>query len=389
MTRGIKVRLVAFVILSAVGLLYVGGSYLGFVDQILGRDYTVHVTLPDSGGLYQGSEVTYRGVNIGKVTKMTVERDGLRVDARLKEGSRVPANSPVFVHNLSAVGEQYLSFEPKSKQGPMLKNGDIVHGTKASLPLGEDELMRDLSRFISSVSGPQLNTVVTELGAMFKGNATPLRSLIDDAQVFIAAARSNESDTIDLFREAKTVLQTQQDNAVNIRSFARDLNSLTGTLATSDGDIRAILKQAGPSADELSLLVGDLRSKLPPLLTHLVNISDMLDARLPALEQLLVTFPRLAAAGPSALAPGQQKFGRVNLNMNQSPAACTDGYLPPGQWRPTSEEKPAESPPLSSAHSFEPYFPAACNSGPPLNMRGMKYAPAPLDKKSQTNGGNR
>ena len=37
MTRGIKVRIVAFLALSAVGIVYVTGSYLGFVDKMLGR----------------------------------------------------------------------------------------------------------------------------------------------------------------------------------------------------------------------------------------------------------------------------------------------------------------------------------------------------------------
>ena len=61
MRRGIQIRLIAFVLLSVTGMAYVGASYLGFVDQVLGRGYTVHVTLPQSGGLFEGSEVTYRG----------------------------------------------------------------------------------------------------------------------------------------------------------------------------------------------------------------------------------------------------------------------------------------------------------------------------------------
>lgn len=364
MRRGIKVRLLAFVLLSAVGMVYVGASYLGFVDQVLGRGYTVHVLLPESGGLYKGSEVTYRGVKIGKVSKMSVDGKGLRVDVALKEDVRVPVASPVYVHNLSAVGEQYLSFEPRSKTGRMLRDGDTVRGTKDSIPLGEEVLLTDLSRFVSSLNGKELNTVVSELGTMFGDNATPLRSMIDSTQAFIDASRDNESATVDLLDNARTVLQTQADNSTNIRAFARDLSALTGTLAASDADLRRVLSEAGPAADELVRLVRTLRTVLPPLLTHIVNVSEVLDARLPALEQLLVTFPRLIAAGPSALADANgQKFGRVNLNMNQDPPPCMDGYLPPGQWRPTSKE------------SFVPFYPAECKSGPPVNMRGMKYAP--------------
>ena len=324
MRRSTKVRLLAFVLLSLVGVVYVGASYLGFANQVLGRGYTVHVLLPDSGGLYQGSDVTYRGVHIGKVSKMVVMGDGLRVDAAIDDGVRIPADSPIRVHNLSAVGEQYLDFEPGSKQGAQLRNGDTVRGTKDSLPVGEDVLLTDLSRFVSSLDGSALNTVVSELGDMFRDNANPLRSMVDSTHAFIEAAQENEPETVALLNNAKTVLATQQENAANIQSFARDLATITGTLAQSDANIRKILNRAGPSADELIQLVHTLRVSLPPFLTHFVSLSKVVDQRLPALEQLLVTFPRLVASGPTALtAPDSkgQKFGRVNLNLNEGTPA--------------------------------------------------------------------
>ena len=210
-----------------------------------------------------------------------------------------------------------------------MKEGDTVRGTKDSLPLGEEVLLTDLSRFVSSISGSELNTVVSELGTMFRDNATPLRSMIDSTQAFIEEAAANEAPTIDLLHNSRTVLQTQAANSANIRSFAQDLAALTGTVASSDAKIRRILNQAGPAADELVRLVRTLRKVLPPFLTHLVSVSEVVDARLPALEQLLVTFPRLVSAGPSALLesePGETaKFGRVNLNMNGMPAGVHRG----------------------------------------------------------------
>ena len=62
MTRGVKVRLLAFVALSAVGIVYVAGSFLGITDRLLGRQLIIEASLPTSGGLYTGSEVDYRGV---------------------------------------------------------------------------------------------------------------------------------------------------------------------------------------------------------------------------------------------------------------------------------------------------------------------------------------
>ena len=86
MKRGIKVRIAAFLILTAVGVVWVAGNYLGLVDKALGRGITVHATLPESGGLFEGSEVTYRGVKVGKVSKMEATADGVRLDLALEEG---------------------------------------------------------------------------------------------------------------------------------------------------------------------------------------------------------------------------------------------------------------------------------------------------------------
>ena len=44
-----------------IGITYIGATYLGFVDRITGSGHTVTATLPGSGGLFEGSEVTYRG----------------------------------------------------------------------------------------------------------------------------------------------------------------------------------------------------------------------------------------------------------------------------------------------------------------------------------------
>ena len=118
MIAAVRRRILAFVILSAVGIVYVAASYLGFVDTVLGRGYTVQVALPASGGLFEGSEVTYRGVKIGTVETMTVTRAGVVVDVAVEEGTEIPLDSDVFVHNLSAVGEQYLDFEPADAGAP-------------------------------------------------------------------------------------------------------------------------------------------------------------------------------------------------------------------------------------------------------------------------------
>jgi phospholipid/cholesterol/gamma-HCH transport system substrate-binding protein len=361
MTRGVKTRLIAFLVLSAVGIVYVAGSYLGIVDRILGRGLTVHAILPASGGLFVGSEVTYRGVKVGKVSRMDVIPSGVRVDLALQEGTRIPKSSAVYVHNLSAVGEQYLDFEPASKSGPYAAEGDTIKGSAASLPESTDDLILSMNSLVSSVDRNQLATATTELGTMFRGTADPLSRLVDAGTKFVAEAKANQQQTISLLDTGETVLATQQANADNVRSFARDLSAFTAGLKGSDADLRTVLQGGTPALDEVRSLLEGLEPTLPVFIGNLVTVNQVLTARLPAVEQTLVTFPRVISSGFTGT-PGDG-YGHINLQMDYTTPPCTKGYKPPSQWLPGTDM------------SDPPSYPARCLSGPPINQRGSKYAP--------------
>lgn len=362
-TNGIKVRLMAFLVLSAVGIVYVTASYLGFVDKVLGRRLDLHVTLPASAGLYVGSEVTDRGVKIGKVSGMHVIPKGVRVDLQLKQGTKVPLDAPVYVHNLSAVGEQYLDFEPTSTDGPFATEGDTIRGSRQSLPVDEGDLLVQLNQLVHSVNRNDLRTVIAELGAMFRDTGHPLQSLIDNGDTFIRTAQANQADTVRLLDNGLRVLRTQQRQGDNIRSFARDLADVTGALRRSDGDVRGLVDRGGSSTREVQSMLRELEPTLPVLLANLVTVNQVVTPRLSAVEQLLVTFPRMIASGFTGT-PGDG-FGHINLQLAGSPQPCRRGYLPPNRWREGDDL--TDAPVYQKAH---------CASGPPYNMRGSKYAPS-------------
>lgn len=66
----------------------------------------VKVKMNSAAGLFEGSQVTYRGVNIGKVTQIELSNPGIEVRLRLEAGTEVPAKSTAEVRTLSPVGEQ-------------------------------------------------------------------------------------------------------------------------------------------------------------------------------------------------------------------------------------------------------------------------------------------
>ena len=62
-----KVQLVIFSIITLLGVTFVGARYAQLDKAFYDDNYTVTVHLADSGGIFAGSEVTYRGVSVGRV----------------------------------------------------------------------------------------------------------------------------------------------------------------------------------------------------------------------------------------------------------------------------------------------------------------------------------
>lgn len=362
-SRGVKARLVAFVVLAAVGIVYVAGTYLGLVDKLLGRGLELTATLPSSGGLFEGSEVTLRGVKVGTVGDMRVTDDGLEADLHLDDGTEVPLDSTIHVHNLSAVGEQYLDIVPESEAGARLaQDGDTLHGNPDSLPVDEGALLVNLSQFVNSVDKDALATTVSELGTAFHGTAYPLRGMVDGADRFLQEAIRNEEATFRLLDSGQVVLQTQAAHAGDIRRLAKDLADLTEVVRARDPQLRTILEGGGATAQEVTALMQGLEPTLPVFIGDLVTLNQIVTTRLPAVEQLLVTFPRMVSSGFTGT-PGDG-YGHINLQLDNSVGACRKGYQPSSQWRPPSDLTDTE------------VYPAKCLEGPPVNLRGTKYAPA-------------
>ena len=95
---------------------------------------TIKVEMPRTGGLFKGSQATFRGVRVGKVTNLDLSKDGVEATVKLAGGTEIPADSKVQVRSLSPVGEQYLDFQPDDMKGPFLKDGSVIKASAVDLP---------------------------------------------------------------------------------------------------------------------------------------------------------------------------------------------------------------------------------------------------------------
>ncbi|MFF0063103.1 MCE family protein [Streptomyces sp. NPDC005279] len=368
-TPTVKAQLLAFAALTAVGVSYVGAEYTGLGDSLLDRAYTVRAEFADSGGVFQGAEVTYRGVPVGRVGELRLTGSGgVSVALDIKDASRIPADSLAVVANRSAVGEQYVDLQPRASGGPFLQDGSTIARRDTRVPLPTSDLVLSLDRLVNSVGKKDLQITVDELGKAFAGTGPHLSRLVDSGNELVESASGSLPQTIALIEDSRKVLKTQADQGSAIKSFSHDLADLTAELKSSDGDLRRVIGSGAPAAQEVNSLLQANRPHLPVLLGNLISGGQITVARLPGLEQALVTFP-VVVAGSSTVIPGD---GTTHFGMvagADDPPACRQGYSTRRRDPSDTGERPANT----AAH---------CTARGGTSVRGAQNAPGPSGHSS-------
>jgi phospholipid/cholesterol/gamma-HCH transport system substrate-binding protein len=333
--RGVKIQLLAFLVITILGVSVVAVRYVGIGRSALGQEYTAYVDLTDSGGVFTNAEVTYRGVPVGRVGPMELTDTGIRVRLKLRTATDIPRDGLVaVVANRSAVGEQYIDLQPARKPdargrvpGPYLSDGGphTIARQHTRLPVSTAELLRNVDRLVSSVNPQHLRTIVDELEQAFSGTGADLQAILDDSDRLLETLDRSYPATSELLDNSRVVLDTQRGQASNIRTFARNLNVLTEQLRRDDPALRNTLDATPPAVREGSKALDQLSPTLPVLLANLTTTGQIMTARLAGMRSLFILYP-LTVAGASTVTPGDgtQHLGLV-LNLD-APAPCTKGY---------------------------------------------------------------
>ena len=329
-TKRTKVQLVIFALITMIGVSFVGARYARLDRVFFDESYSVVAHFAESGGIFTGAEVSYRGVTVGQVSDMKLTAKGVDVVMNIENAHQdIPQDTKAVVANRSAVGEQFVDLQPETKQGPYLRNGSDIPTAMTQTPIETTKLLTDVSTTVDSVNKQSLTTVVDELGKAFNGTGQDLGQIADTSNSFINAANDNFDVTTALLKDSNTVLSTQVDKTSAIKSFSRDLSLFSTTLAHSDGDLRTVIENGSGTANQLRTFLEQNKVDLGQLINNLVTTGEVTQKHIDGTEMILVVYPYVVAGGYTVVDKDPNSglydahFGMI---LQQDPAVCHNGY---------------------------------------------------------------
>lgn len=343
-TRQMVIQLAIFALIATVALGIMVFGYMRVPAMLGVGEYKVTLQLPETGGLYQRSNVTYRGSQVGIVDSVDLTDTGVEAVMSLNSDIKIPADLIASVRSQSAVGEQFVELVPQSGDGPELRDGDVISRDRARVPPDVNSVLELTNSGLRAIPQENLKTVIDESYLAVGGLGPELRRLVNGSTTLAIDARANLDSLTTVIDQVQPVLDSQTDTSGSIQEWAANLANISGQLQREDQSVSGVLASGPGAAEEVRALFDQLQPTLPIVLANLVSVGEVAVTYQPNLEQLLVLLPQgtavTQAVGVAKSGTKQDYMGdylTLNLNLN-IPPPCNTGFLPPQQQRPPTFE---------------------------------------------------
>ncbi|HZC51077.1 MAG TPA: virulence factor Mce family protein, partial [Mycobacterium sp.] len=342
-----RVQLWIFAVITAITLTIMAIFYLRLPATFGIGTYGVSADFVAGGGLYKNANVTYRGVEVGRVESVGLNPNGVTADMRLNSGTPIPSNVTATVKSVSAVGEQYIDLvPPTSPSSAKLRNGSRIE--RQNTRIGQDvaDLLKRAEALVNSLGDTRLRELLHETFIAANGSGPELARLIESARLLVDEANVNYPQVSQLIDQAGPFLQAQIRAGADIKSLSDGLARFTSDVRQADPQLRSTLANAPSAADEASTAFSGIRPSFPALAASLANLGRVGVIYHKSIEQLLVVLPALFAAITTAAGGAPQDEGAkldFKLDLNDPPP-CAVGFLPPPLMRTPADETVRELP---------------------------------------------
>ncbi|OMC30040.1 MCE family protein [Mycobacterium colombiense] len=315
-------------------------------------EYKVTVDLPQSGGLYETSVVTYRGTDVGQVKSVGVTATGVRAVLAMRSGVKVPSDVQASVHSRSAIGEQYIELTPQpgkrdGQHSRTLRDGDVITAGHVDVPVDIGHLLDMTNRALQAIPRDNLRTVIDETDRAVGGLGPELSRIVDGSTALAVAGGRTVDPLAALIDQAPPVLDSQVQTSGAIATWAGRTAAIMAQFKAQDAAVRDLLTQGTSGIEEGRAMLDRVSPALPVLFANLVSLGDIAVVYRHDIEQLLVLLPQGIAAMAAIIVPSsntkqEYRGAQLDFNLNLNlPPPCTTGYLPPAQRRsPASVDAP-------------------------------------------------
>jgi len=252
-------------------------------------DYALSGMFPKAGeGLHPGSDVVFRGVQVGRVSTIALRDNEAQVGVLISPSFKVPADATATIEPVNLFGAEQVSLTAphrNSDAGPYLAHGATFAHTSTSDELGD--LFAAATPLLQQINTTQLSTVLGELAQASQGEGPAIARSISAGTQLAGLLNSTLNSQLNALDSFARFAQDVAPDAGALNTLSNTVNAGLPAFNAEEADYQNLLNQLVPFANQLASLLTTYHPDIATILESGDNVSRVLLAQQDEIGQVV------------------------------------------------------------------------------------------------------
>jgi phospholipid/cholesterol/gamma-HCH transport system substrate-binding protein len=289
--RGTLWRLAIYVTICALFVLAVFAVFGQF--RFGQRENVYNAIFSTVSGLKNGNFVRIAGVEVGKVTDISINDDGtVRVEFAARDSVMLTKGTRANIQYQDLVGGRYLALEEGAGGVERLKPGDAIPIDRTAPALDLDALVGGFRPLFRALAPDQVNALTGQLITAFQGQGATINSFLDQAAALTNTFADRDKLIGEVIGNLNAVLNTLGGQSGNLAKTVDSLTELVNGLEARKKDLANGLAYASAASGSIADLLAKARPPLKKVVAETDRTAGLIVADYDYVDNLLATLPQ-------------------------------------------------------------------------------------------------
>ena len=325
--RGTIVKVVLFTLVSLVITSIVISSLLD-VNTRPATGYNAEFS--NASGLQSGDTVRIAGVEVGKVSAVTLQQNHANVSFSVDNSQHLTTTSLAAIHFENLLGQRFLAILPGRPGGRPLPPGAVIPMARTTPAIDLTAVFDGFEPLFNALSPDQVNQLAGSIIDVFQGESGTISNIVGQTAALTNNLADRQEVIDSLLNSLSSLLDTVGVHDTQLGQLIGNFDTLVTGLANSRGQLGSAITNLATAESTTSNLINQAQPTLNEDIQTLSQAVQSLSANQKGLSGVLQGFPGLVAALTKIQSSGNWiNVYLCNLTINVS--GPLDVSLIPGQ----------------------------------------------------------
>jgi phospholipid/cholesterol/gamma-HCH transport system substrate-binding protein len=293
---GLSLTIFKVAVFTAVSVLLTTIVFSSLLDVNTGSASGYSADFTNASGLQAGDTVRIAGVEVGKVTGVSLVGNHANVSFSLDNSQHLTDTTKAVIHFENLLGQRFLALVEGSPGGEPLRAGAVIPLSRTAPAIDLTAVFDGFQPLFSALAPNQVNQLAGSIIQVFQGESGTVSNLVAEIAVITNNLADRQQVIDGLLTSLATLLDTVGVHDTQLGQLIGNFDSLVRSVAGSRSSLGSAITNLGELESTTSNLINQSQPTLNEDIQSLATAVQSLSANQRGLDGVLKGFPGLVGA---------------------------------------------------------------------------------------------